>query len=89
MENGLSAWLKVRNSCLFAVLLLIETTPPYFPSLLQGFFPGSSQSCEAFLRHKMNLISPSVLKKYGIPFHKVRSERFSAGMLLLTSDVSE
>lgn len=38
---------------------------------LAGFFPGSSQNCEAFLRHKMTLISPSILKKYGIPFEKV------------------
>lgn len=36
-----------------------------------GFFPGSSQNCEAFLRHKMTLISPSILRKYGIPFEKV------------------
>lgn len=36
-----------------------------------GFFPGNAQSCEAFLRHKMTLISPSILKKYGIPFEKV------------------
>ncbi|KAF7254267.1 Lysine-specific demethylase 4A [Varanus komodoensis] len=38
--------------------------------LAKGFFPGSAQSCEAFLRHKMTLISPSILKKYGIPFDK-------------------
>lgn len=43
----------------------------YMLSLLLGFFPGSSQNCEAFLRHKMTLISPSILKKYGIPFEKV------------------
>lgn len=36
-----------------------------------GFFPGSSQGCDAFLRHKMTLISPSILKKYGIPFDRV------------------
>lgn len=35
-----------------------------------GFFPGSSQGCDAFLRHKMTLISPSILKKYGIPFDR-------------------
>ncbi|KAJ6659448.1 hypothetical protein lerEdw1_018682 [Lerista edwardsae] len=38
--------------------------------LAKGFFPGSAQSCEAFLRHKMTLISPSILKKYSIPFDK-------------------
>ncbi|XP_042525891.1 lysine-specific demethylase 4B isoform X3 [Dipodomys spectabilis] len=35
-----------------------------------GFFPGSSQGCDAFLRHKMTLISPIILKKYGIPFSR-------------------
>ncbi|XP_077439643.1 lysine-specific demethylase 4B [Vanacampus margaritifer] len=39
--------------------------------LAQGFFPGSSQGCDAFLRHKMTLISPSILKKYSIPFDRV------------------
>lgn len=39
--------------------------------LAKGFFPGSAQSCDAFLRHKMTLMSPSILKKYGIPFEKV------------------
>ncbi|XP_056133986.1 lysine-specific demethylase 4B isoform X2 [Lampris incognitus] len=39
--------------------------------LAQGFFPGSCQGCDAFLRHKMTLISPSILKKYGIPFDRV------------------
>uniref|UniRef100_A0A8D3E018 [histone H3]-trimethyl-L-lysine(9) demethylase n=1 Tax=Scophthalmus maximus TaxID=52904 RepID=A0A8D3E018_SCOMX len=42
--------------------------------LAKGFFPGNNQSCEAFLRHKMTLISPSILKKYGIPFEKVTQE---------------
>uniref|UniRef100_A0A8C2B5P4 [histone H3]-trimethyl-L-lysine(9) demethylase n=1 Tax=Cyprinus carpio TaxID=7962 RepID=A0A8C2B5P4_CYPCA len=39
--------------------------------LAQGFFPGSSQGCDAFLRHKMTLLSPSILKKYSIPFDRV------------------
>uniref|UniRef100_A0A671UDR3 Lysine-specific demethylase 4B n=1 Tax=Sparus aurata TaxID=8175 RepID=A0A671UDR3_SPAAU len=39
--------------------------------LAQGFFPGSSQGCDAFLRHKMTLISPSILKMYGIPFDRI------------------
>uniref|UniRef100_A0A8K9X0T8 [histone H3]-trimethyl-L-lysine(9) demethylase n=1 Tax=Oncorhynchus mykiss TaxID=8022 RepID=A0A8K9X0T8_ONCMY len=42
--------------------------------LAQGFFPGSHQNCEAFLRHKMTLISPSILRKYGIPFEKITQE---------------
>ncbi|XP_020500094.2 lysine-specific demethylase 4A isoform X1 [Labrus bergylta] len=49
--------------------------------LAQGFFPGSSQNCEAFLRHKMTLISPSILKKYSIPFDKITQE---AGEFMVT-----
>lgn len=45
----------------------------YVCVFLSGFFPSSIKGCEAFLRHKMTLISPSVLKKYGIPFDKVGS----------------
>lgn len=45
----------------------------FFFFRVAGFFPNSFKSCEAFLRHKMTLISPSVLKKYSIPFDKVRS----------------
>ncbi|CAB1324049.1 unnamed protein product, partial [Coregonus sp. 'balchen'] len=40
-----------------------------------------AQSCEAFLRHKMTLISPSILKKYGIPFEKITQE---AGQFIVT-----
>ncbi|XP_059512680.1 lysine-specific demethylase 4C isoform X2 [Myotis daubentonii] len=49
--------------------------------LAQGFFPSSFQGCDAFLRHKMTLISPSVLKKYGIPFDKITQE---AGEFMIT-----
>ncbi|XP_051562323.1 lysine-specific demethylase 4A-like [Myxocyprinus asiaticus] len=49
--------------------------------LAKGFFPGSAQSCEAFLRHKMTLISPSILRKYGIPFEKVTQK---AGQFIVT-----
>ncbi|XP_067409182.1 lysine-specific demethylase 4C isoform X2 [Emydura macquarii macquarii] len=49
--------------------------------LAQGFFPSSSQGCDAFLRHKMTLISPSILKKYGIPFDKITQE---AGEFMIT-----
>uniref|UniRef100_A0A4W4ELT3 [histone H3]-trimethyl-L-lysine(9) demethylase n=1 Tax=Electrophorus electricus TaxID=8005 RepID=A0A4W4ELT3_ELEEL len=49
--------------------------------LAKGFFPGSAQSCEAFLRHKMTLISPSILRKYGIPLEKVTQE---AGEFIVT-----
>lgn len=49
-------------------------TPPRLADTVSsapGFFPGSSQGCDAFLRHKMTLISPIILKKYGIPFSRV------------------
>ncbi|XP_035281396.1 lysine-specific demethylase 4C-like isoform X3 [Anguilla anguilla] len=49
--------------------------------LATGFFPNSSKSCEAFLRHKMTLISPSILKKYSIPFDKITQE---AGEFMIT-----
>ncbi|XP_060775663.1 uncharacterized protein kdm4aa isoform X2 [Neoarius graeffei] len=49
--------------------------------LAKGFFPGSAQSCEAFLRHKMTLISPSIIRKYGIPLEKVAQE---AGQFIVT-----
>uniref|UniRef100_A0A669DGS5 [histone H3]-trimethyl-L-lysine(9) demethylase n=1 Tax=Oreochromis niloticus TaxID=8128 RepID=A0A669DGS5_ORENI len=49
--------------------------------LAKGFFPGNVQGCEAFLRHKMTLISPFILKKYGIPFEKVTQE---AGQFIVT-----
>ncbi|XP_066515977.1 lysine-specific demethylase 4C isoform X3 [Hoplias malabaricus] len=49
--------------------------------LATGFFPNSFKSCEAFLRHKMTLISPSVLKKYGIPFDRITQE---AGEFMIT-----
>ncbi|TKS68042.1 Lysine-specific demethylase 4C [Collichthys lucidus] len=41
----------------------------------------SFKGCEAFLRHKMTLISPSILKKYGIPFDKITQE---AGEFMIT-----
>ena len=56
----------------------VPAAPPPRPARLMlvfsalGFFPGSSQGCDAFLRHKMTLISPIILKKYGIPFSRVR-----------------
>lgn len=49
--------------------------------LAQGFFPSSFQSCPAFLRHKMTLISPAILKQYSIPFNKITQE---AGEFMIT-----
>jgi len=36
-----------------------------------GFFPSSAKTCPAFLRHKMTVISPAILRQYSIPFNKV------------------
>ncbi|KAM5318415.1 lysine-specific demethylase 4D-like [Glossophaga mutica] len=49
--------------------------------LATELFPGSSQGCEAFLRHKEALISPSVLKENGIPFGRITQE---AGEFMVT-----
>ncbi|KAM6948767.1 lysine-specific demethylase 4A [Aplochiton taeniatus] len=49
--------------------------------LTHGFFPSSAQNCEAFLRHKMTLISPSILRKYGIPFERITQH---AGEFMVT-----
>lgn len=42
--------------------------------LANGFFPESFQACPAFLRHKMTVISPQILKQYSIPFNKITQE---------------
>lgn len=39
--------------------------------LANGFFPSSYKTCQAFLRHKMTLISPQILRQYSIPYNKV------------------
>ncbi|KAK9306803.1 hypothetical protein QLX08_002688 [Tetragonisca angustula] len=49
--------------------------------LASGFFPSSYQSCQAFLRHKMSLISPQVLRQYSIPCNKITQE---AGEIMIT-----
>ncbi|PIK35030.1 putative lysine-specific demethylase 4C, partial [Apostichopus japonicus] len=42
--------------------------------LAAGFFPGSFADCSNFLRHKMTVIAPYILKKYSIPFDKITQE---------------
>ncbi|CAN8004346.1 unnamed protein product [Ixodes hexagonus] len=42
--------------------------------LAAGFFHGTSQECSAFLRHKMTVISPQILRQYSIPFNKITQE---------------
>lgn len=49
--------------------------------LAKELFPGSSRGCEAFLRHKVALISPTVLKENGIPFGRITQE---AGEFMVT-----
>ncbi|KAJ8791483.1 hypothetical protein J1605_020652 [Eschrichtius robustus] len=49
--------------------------------LARELFPGSARGCEAFLRHKVALISPTVLKDNGIPFDRVTQE---AGEFIVT-----
>ncbi|XP_046420050.1 lysine-specific demethylase 4C-like isoform X1 [Neodiprion fabricii] len=49
--------------------------------LANGFFPSSYQSCQAFLRHKMSLISPQILKQYSIPWDKITQEE---GEIMIT-----
>ncbi|XP_037697088.1 lysine-specific demethylase 4D [Choloepus didactylus] len=59
--------------------------PPEHGRRLEGLarelFPGSSLGCEAFLRHKVALISPTVLKENGIPVSRITQE---AGEFMVT-----
>lgn len=49
--------------------------------LANGFFPNSFKACPAYLRHKMSLMSPQILKQYSIPFDKITQE---AGHIMIT-----
>ncbi|XP_047146045.2 lysine-specific demethylase 4A isoform X1 [Hydra vulgaris] len=40
-------------------------------TLAKGFFSGSASDCSEFLRHKMAIISPHVLRKFSIPVNKI------------------
>lgn len=42
--------------------------------LANSCFPASFQTCAAFLRHKMTLISPQILKQHNIPYDKITQE---------------
>lgn len=39
--------------------------------LADKYFISSQKNCEAYLRHKMTLISPHILKQHNVPFDKV------------------
>ncbi|KAM6158566.1 lysine-specific demethylase 4D-like [Rhynchocyon petersi] len=49
--------------------------------LASRLFPASFRDCEAFLRHKVALISPGVLRGHGIPFQRITQE---AGQFMVT-----
>ncbi|KAM5245959.1 lysine-specific demethylase 4D [Ctenodactylus gundi] len=49
--------------------------------LARQLFPGSARGCAAFLRHKVALMSPTVLRDNGIPFSRVTQE---AGEFMVT-----
>ncbi|KAL6037211.1 hypothetical protein STEG23_016781 [Scotinomys teguina] len=49
--------------------------------LARQLFPASFQGCQAFLRHKVALISLTVLKENGIPFGRMTQE---AGEFMVT-----
>lgn len=49
--------------------------------LANGIFTEHYQSCSAYLRHKMTLISPQVLRQNNIPFNKITQER---GEIMIT-----
>ncbi|XP_061725423.1 probable lysine-specific demethylase 4B [Cydia pomonella] len=52
-----------------------------FERIASGFFPTSAKTCQAFLRHKMTLISPQILKQYSVPINKITQE---AGEIMIT-----
>lgn len=43
--------------------------------ILQELFKDQYNECPAFLRHKMTVISPHILRKYSIPFNKITQEQ--------------
>lgn len=51
------------------------TIPPEyarrFERMAQGLFPQMYKECPAYLRHKMCLISPTILRQNSIPYNKV------------------
>lgn len=46
-----------------------------------GFFADNAETCPAFLRHKMSLISPTILKRYSIPCDTIVQEE---GEIMIT-----
>ncbi|XP_045506075.1 probable lysine-specific demethylase 4B [Colias croceus] len=52
-----------------------------FERIAAGFFPTSAKTCQAFLRHKMTLISPQILKQYSVPCNKITQQ---SGEIMIT-----
>ncbi|EDW32543.1 GL10386 [Drosophila persimilis] len=49
--------------------------------LANELFPETYQECNAYLRHKMTMISPKVLRQHNIPYNKITQE---AGEIMIT-----
>ncbi|XP_034476639.1 probable lysine-specific demethylase 4B isoform X3 [Drosophila innubila] len=45
------------------------------------YFPASYKNCNAYLRHKMTLISPQILKQHNVPVSKITQE---SGEIMIT-----
>lgn len=45
--------------------------------LANKYFSSSYENCNAYLRHKMTLISPQILKQHDIPYDKVRTKQIN------------
>nr|XP_046915536.1 lysine-specific demethylase 4B-like [Dermatophagoides farinae] len=43
--------------------------------LANELFSSQYQECPAFLRHKMTIISPQILRKYSVPYNKITQEK--------------
>jgi len=43
--------------------------------LASKLFPTCASKCPVFLRHKMTIIAPYMLKEYSIPFNKVNTKK--------------
>jgi len=61
------------------------TIPPRFmrrfERLADGLFPQLKKECSSFLRHKMCLISPSLLRQHSIPYNKIVQQK---GEIMIT-----
>lgn len=52
-----------------------------FEQLAQSLFPNYFAECKNYLRHKMSLISPKLLRRHSIPFNKITQEE---GEIMIT-----